>query len=174
MKKPPILLLIFFCISITLLSCGYQQNELVHPLATTVVEGRVTLWSNFDSDHNHGFTRIGLINLNNTQAFFDFDSGVVTIDESADIYLNVGCGTNCFNDIVDANGAKSVEYGSIEPGFEGCLKKLQEDDLWASIVPGIYSCIYTNGGNIVQLLAIENEARIENAKFVFEYIIWYK
>lgn len=172
-------LIITLFIVFELTSCFQQETKFIEtvPSATptiSIVKKQITLLSNFDPTREHGFTLEGLVNPNNTQAFFDFDKGETTNADSADIYLDVSCGTDCFNDIIDINGSKSVEIGKTEPGFDECLKALQEDRLRASIVPGIYSCVYTNSGNIVQILAIENEAHSKDAKFVFEYIVWYQ
>jgi hypothetical protein len=180
MKKiNKLVLMITLFATIALTSC-YQREikptESISSAAPTmsIIKREITLLSNFDPNREHGFTLEGLVNPANTQAFFDFDKGEITNTDNADIYLDVSCGTNCFNGIININGAKSVEIGEVEPGVDGCLTVLQEDRLRASIVPGIYSCVYTNDGNIVQILAIENEAYSKNAKFVFEYVIWYQ
>lgn len=144
-------------------------------LTASVAKGQTTLFSNFDPNHEHGFTIEGLVNPNNTNAFFDFDKGEITTTDSADIYLDTSCGTDCFNDIIDINGAVSAEVGHTKPGLDGCITALQkENKVWASIVPEMYSCVHTNDGNIVQILVIENEALSQNARFTFEYIIWFQ
>lgn len=173
------LLLAILLISSVLISCIQQESRFTETVpaitpTATVVKGQITLFSNFDANLEHGFTLEGLVDPKNTTAFFDFDEGEIANTSNADIYLSVGCGTDCFNSLIDINGSKSVEVGRAEPNFDGCFNALQEDKLRASIVPGTYSCIYTNDGNIVQLFAIENEARSQNSKFTFEYIIWYQ
>ena len=135
----------------------------------------VTLLSNFDPDLND--VSVGAeINLNNDFAFFDFDKGEITTAASADIYLYVGCGSDCFNTVIAINGATSILWlEGTELGYEGCRIALEGEKKAAgvNIVPGEYSCLLTNEGNVVQIVAIENEALSKDAKFVFGYIIWY-
>jgi len=156
-------------------TCSPQIKTAVLPVSTKAINDQeISLLSNFDPDRDIDFTLEGLINIENHQAFFDFDIGKITNLDSADIYLDVGCGTQCFNELI-INGARSIEFGKDEPGFEACYDHLQQNEtkfMSASIVPGTYSCIYTNEGNIVQMLAIKNEAFSQNAEFVFEYVIW--
>lgn len=179
-NQKPILLLAILLLSAVLISCVQQESRFTETVpnntpTASVIKGQITLFSNFDPNHEHGFTREGLVNPNNADAFFNFDKGEITATDSADIYLDVSCGTDCFNDIIDINGAASAEVGQTEPGLDGCIKVLQkENQIWASIVPGTYSCVYTNDGNIVQILAIDNEARSQNARFTFEYTIWHQ
>jgi hypothetical protein len=156
-----------------------MSNEIVTPATNLGIKpvstsGTVTLFSNFDPNRKVDFTIEGNIDTRNEQAFFDFDKGEITITTSADIYLFVSCGTTCFNSIIELNGAKPVWFGNVEPGYEGCRKALQEAKsyLWISNVPGNYSCLQSNEGNIIQILAIENESLSNNAKFVFEYSLW--
>ncbi len=178
-NQKSILILMSLLISAVLISCIQQESKFTEtaPNSTptaVVMKGQAYLFSNFDPDLQHGFTREGLVNPRNTRAFFDFDEGEITVTNSADIYLDVSCGTDCFNDIIDVNGAVSVEVGKIEPGLDGCIKALQEENkIWASVVPGTYSCINTNSGNIVQILIISNKALSQNANITFEYTIWY-
>lgn len=164
-----------------LASCTRPEDKQAGPTQSTssalfaaIATGKTTLLSNFNPNHQYDFTLESLVDSENELAFFDFDRGEITNADSADIYLSVSCGTSCFNDILDINGAKSVELGGTEPGLDGCLEALQEDRLRASIVPGTYSCIRTTEGNIVQILAVENEAHSRNSQFTFEYVIWYR
>ena len=156
--------------------CSPQIETAILPVSTKAINDQeISLLSNFDPDRDIDFTIKGLINIENHQAFFDFDTGEITNLDSADIYLDVGCGTQCFNELILINGARSIEFGKDEPGFEVCNDNLQQNEtkfMSASIVPGTYSCIYTNEGNIVQMLAIKNEAFTQNSEFVFEYEIW--
>lgn len=179
-NQKPILLLTILLLSAVLISCVQQEDKFAEtaPSNTTtasVVKGQITLFSNFDPNHEHGFTREGLVNPSNTKAFFDFDKGEITTTDSADIYLDVSCGTDCFNSIIEINGAKAARFGEVEPGYDGCRRVLlDENNLPASVAPGKYSCLQTNDGNVVQILVINNEAFSQNARFVFEYIIWYQ
>ena len=115
-----------------------------------------------------------MVNPKNVDAFFDFDAGEITTGDDADIYLSVSCGTDCFNDLIDINGAVSARFGETEPEYDDCRKVLRDKNgLPASIVPGTYSCIYTNGGNIAKILVIKNEALSRNANLILEYAVWY-
>jgi len=140
---------------------------------------RITLYSNFDPTLTVDFKAKYQINTKNSLAFFDFDKSEITSGNNADIYLDVGCGSACFNRVDEINGATAAswfgEARHIEPGYAGCLKALQDPkvDPWVSNVPGDYSCLRTNQGNIVQLFAVENHAAFNNAKFVFDYHLWY-
>lgn len=166
-------------ISAVLSSCIQQESRLTETVPSTtptvtIIKGEITLLSNFDPNLEHGFTIKGLVNPNNVDAFFDFDKGKITTTESADIYLDVSCGTDCFNELIDINGAVSAEVGQTEPGLDGCIKVLQkENQIGASIVPGTYSCVYTNGGNIVQIFVVSNKALSQNSRITLEYTIWY-
>lgn len=174
------LLLTILLISAVLISCSQQENrftEIVPAIipTVTIVKGQITLFSNFDPNHEHGFTREGLVNPNNTQAFFDFDKGEITTTDSADIYLDVSCGTDCFNGIIEINGAKAARFGEVEPRYDGCRTVFFDENLLpASVAPGKYSCLQTNNGNVVQILSIDNKALSQNARLTFEYIIWYQ
>lgn len=174
------LLLTILLISVFLISRIQQESRFTETVLTitptaTIVKGQIILFSNFDPSHEHGFTREGLANPRNTKAFFDFDKGEITITDSADIYLDVSCGTDCFNSIIEINGAKAARFGEVEPGYDGCRRVLAgENNLPVSVGLGKYSCLQTNDGNIVQMLVINDEAFSQNARFVFEYIIWYQ
>jgi hypothetical protein len=173
------LLLMSFLTPAVLISCVWQEPRFTAMAPTSsptakMIKGHVTLFSDFDPNHEHGFKIEGLVNPNNVGAFFDFDKGEIAVTDSADIYLDVSCGTDCFNEIIDINGATSVEVGQVEPGLDGCIGVLQQKNrIGASIVPGIYSCVYTNGGNIAQILVVSNEARSRQANITLEYTIWY-
>jgi hypothetical protein len=149
------------------------QTQKVEP--TAIISGRVTLFSSFDLSFNQLLPIEDQINFKNTLAFFDFDTGEVTTVASADIYLYVGCGSDCFNTVVTINGATSVFwFEGTELGYAGCRQVLQgeRNSFGVEIVPGKYSCLLTNAGNIVQILAIENDAETQPAKFTFEYKLW--
>lgn len=135
---------------------------------------QITLFSNETPKEVVDFTIEKQTVLENAQAFFDFDNEKITNTEKADIYLSVGCGTDCFNEIFDINGSQSVEVGSTQPSYEKCIKALQEQEFpWVAITPGNYSCLITSEGNIVRILTLENKSHSQNAKFTFEYTIWY-
>ena len=167
-----------------LTSCSYvstatpKLNLMVTP-ETVRTSGKVTLISNFDFNATPSFGPIPkeLVDLSNTQAFFDFDRAKITNDQGADIYLYDGCGTACFNLVITVNGATTVlqRTNQSEPGYLGCLKFLQDEKMSDGLdpVPGHYSCLNTSEGNIVQILAIENVPAWKNSKFVFQYQLWY-
>ncbi len=173
------LLFMSLLISAVLISCIQQEIRFTETVpaitpTTTIVKGQITLFSNFDPNHEHGFTREGLVNPSNTKAFFDFDKGEITATDNADIYLDVSCGTDCFNSMIEINGAKAARFGEVEPKYDGCRAVLvDENNLPASVVPGKYSCLQTNDGNIVQILIISDEALSQNANITFEYTVWY-
>jgi hypothetical protein len=137
--------------------------------------GEITLYTNLNIDREKDFSIENLVKSDNTQAFFDFDKNEILDSENADIYFFVDCGTDCFNSIFSINNAKSARIGEKEPKLQGCLEALQEkNNIITSPIPGNYSCIKTNSGNIVQILPLRNEAKYRNAKLVFQYTIWYQ
>jgi len=172
--------MIFLIIVAACSPTSYEEPTSVATIApsSTVRSGRVTLFSNFDPGLPVDLTMKNAVNLEYEQAFFDFDSAQITTDDGSDIYLAVSCGTSCFEIILAINGAMTIlrfRDSQREPGFEGCRQALQEEReavSGISPVPGDYSCLQTNEGNTVQILAIENEAHSKNAKFVFEYVLW--
>lgn len=178
-NQKPILLLAILLLSAVLISCVQQESRFTETVpnntpTASIIKGQITLFSNFDPNHEHGFTREGLVNLNNTKAFFDFDKGEITTTDNADIYLDVSCGTDCFNSIIEINGAKAARFGEVKPEYHECRGVLlDKNNLPASVVPGKYSCLQTNDGNIVQILVTKDEALSQNANITFEYTIWY-
>ena len=136
---------------------------------------KVTLLSNHDPSHDV-LSLEGKIDLDNKLAFFDFDKGERSTTASADIYLFVGCGSDCFNTVIAINDATSVHwFVGTELGYAGCRNALQgETNIYAvNIREGEYSCLLTNEGNFVQIVAIENEASSIDSEFVFGYTIWF-
>jgi len=158
--------------SVLLLGCLPRQNHANNNI--NGFENQITLLSSFDPDQEIDYTNEGLTNTENEGAFFDFDEEKITSSESADIYLFVGCGTDCFNRVLEINGSRAAVVGLVKPGYEECRKAIELGKYqWINNVPGAYSCLETNKGNIVQILSIENKAHYQNAKVILDYTIWY-
>ena len=153
---------------IFLISCVVEREDASYT-------SQITLYSNETPKDEVDFSTDKQTVLENLQAFFDFDEGDITNTEKADIYLEVGCGTDCFNNILEINGSQAVDVGLIQPSYDECIKALSVKQYpWVINVPNNYSCLQTNEGKIVRILALENESHTKDATFTFEYTIWYK
>jgi hypothetical protein len=115
-----------------------------------------------------------LVDHNNKNAFYDFDSASMADASDADVYLSVGCGSYCFNDLIEINGAKAVRMKTSPPGLKGCQDALSPSNYYNGLETGVgwYSCMLTNGGNIVEILVVSNESDGYEGTVVFEFRVW--
>jgi hypothetical protein len=111
-----------------------------------------------------------------TQAFFDFESGENNKSKNSDIFLAVGCGSECENTLIGLNKEqKPSDWKVNEHGFDGCIQALQNDQNMAndiSSIPGDYSCLKTREGNIVEMLIVDSFSLGEDSKVLFSYKLW--
>ncbi len=158
------------------------------PLSELVVEipraqgaigsGRVTLDSDFNAAMQIEPDSSSLLQRGRTSAFFDFDSGQVTRSSDSDVYLDVSCGSSCFNILLAVNNALAVagiELQGKEPGEGGCLAVMQDHKMGMfgiDMLPDSYSCVRSGSGNIVQIRVVENKPRSRGSRITFEYQLW--
>jgi hypothetical protein len=136
---------------------------------------RVTLESKFDPNfviENMADPK-SLIDTNNQNGFFDFDNATITIEPSADIYLSVSCGSDCFAVLMPINEAEAVTGINMQPGYAGCKEALSVSKLKGiGNQPGSYSCLLTNQGKIVEIYISRYEIRGYKGTLEIQYRIW--
>lgn len=146
-------------------------------------EGKdINLISGFDDypPYNQGLQES--VNLERTNAFFDFDSNQIINSSDADIYFSVGCGTECSNFFIALNRSKFYAITNLENtkalDYYYCFNKIKNSPInytmFGSVSSGYYACILTNEGKIALMVVTKNEMTGSNANVIFDYILWYQ
>jgi hypothetical protein len=115
-----------------------------------------------------------VIDTKQKEAFFDFDSELITPNNTADIYFFVSCGSDCFYRIMSVNSAILSKTSTKE--LTNCQPFLEETSEGTSVeaIIGDYYCLQTNKGNIVQLHLTSLNGSKEGIQISFDYNIQYK
>lgn len=152
-------------------SLSHITDKDKHGMSESVASGTMFWSSNIEVD-----TAIQTnFDLNQKQAFFDFDSESIINDNSADVYFSVSCGSDCFYDIRPINGATMSEVIEQKaPGYDGC-KSIPDKVIDYFFVPvklNTFICLRTNQGNIVQIFISSTPGSKDGIQLLFDYIIW--
>ena len=101
--------------------------------------------------------------LEQPSAYLDLDTGRVSNTIASDVQFVLSAGSDLAYLLAPRNGARAVEAGINEPGFEGCtamVGPLAIDASWAT--PEHYICVITNRDHIAQI-------KIDSLKVVSYY-----
>lgn len=152
-----LLILILF-----LVSCIYKED-------ITISGSSSVFWS---SDIE--ITNQLVIDTKQKKAFFDFDSELITSNDTADMYFFVSCGSDCFYRIMPVNGAIVSKTTTQE--LTNCQSFLEEtsEEISVEAIIGDYYCLQTNKGNIVQIYLTSLNGSKEGTQISFDYHIQYK
>ncbi len=120
------------------------------------------------------------VDYDNTDAFFDLDTGTIQNNPKSDLYFSMSCGSECFFSISSLHESKAFFDidNNIKPGFWECRNyvdgKFANPQNFISMRSNKLTCVITNQGRLGQI-KVDGLGLTDNDEYnwvQFSYTLW--